>query len=127
MERVFTHVSMGDALFFIHELQRIDHALMPLIGDLKEIRKVKLKNQLEHLRKEINVPLSHYESIVFEGNLQLNGAVKILNQGSVLILNQNNEIPQLDQQRFKWVQDVKTPIQLVDVKHQLITLKKENE
>jgi hypothetical protein len=124
IDRICSHISMGDALFFVHDLPKIDDSLLPLIGDLKEIRKNKIKNQLSKLRTEVAVPLSHFETIVIEnGVLDFNGSLSILNQGNVLLLDQKEELIKLDKSRFNWIEKVKTPIQTLNLSNQVITLK----
>jgi hypothetical protein len=125
LERVSKHLSMGDALFFVHELPSVEGALLPLIGDLKEIRRAKIVKQLHELKDQLNTPLCRFEPIVFEETLVMNGAMETLNQGEVVIADQNQELVNLDKPRFsKWIHDLKKPVYTLNLSDQIVPLKR---
>ena len=126
MERVRHYISLGDEVFFTHELQPIDDSLVPLIGDLKEIRKRKIKNQLIELFNGLGALTSKFYPIVFEEHLDLSEYLENINKGSeVLILDNNKYLIQLDKKHFsRWIEGVNQPVKAINNSEEVITLRK---
>jgi hypothetical protein len=126
MDRVRQYINMGDTVFFAHELQSIDDSLVPLIGDLTEIRKRKIRQQLVHLFNGLEALTTHFYPIIFEGHLDLSEYLDDLNNSTeVLILDNSRYLFQLDKKRFsRWIDGVKQPVNAVSLTEEVITVKK---
>lgn len=126
MDRVRRYISIGDVVFFTHELQSIDDSLVPLIGDLTEIRRRKIKIQLIELFNGLGALTSNFYPVVFEEHLDLSDYLESINNSSeVLILDSNKYLFQLDKKRFsRWIEGVKQPVKAVNQSEEIITLKR---
>lgn len=126
MDRVRRYMNIGDAVFFAHELQSVDDSLVPLIGDLSEIRKHKIKNQLIELFNGLGALTSKFYPIVFENHLDLSEYLDSINEGNeVIILDSNKYLFQLDKKRFsRWIDGVNQPVKAINNSEEVITLKK---
>jgi hypothetical protein len=125
MDRVRRYLSMGDVVFFTHELQTIDDSLVPLIGDLTEIRKRKIKVQLVDLFNGLGALTPNFYPIVFEDHLDLSEYLDNINKcREVLILDSNKYLFQLDQKRFsRWIEGVNQPVKAINHSEEIVTLK----
>jgi hypothetical protein len=125
MDRVRRYINLGDAVFFAHELQSVDDSLVPLIGDLTEIRKRKIKNQLMELFNGLGALTTKFYTIVFEDHLDLSDYLECINKGDeVLILDSNKYLFQLDKKRYsRWIEGVKQPVKAINNSEEVITLK----
>lgn len=126
MDRVRRYISIGDVVFFTHELQSIDDSLVPLIGDLTEIRRRKIKIQLIELFNGLGALTSNFYPVVFEEHLDLSDYLESINNSSeVLILDSNKYLFQLDKKRFsRWIEGVKQPVKAVNQSEEIIILKR---
>jgi|GEM_PF-5358678 len=125
MDRVRRYISIGDHVYFTHELQTIDDSLVPLIGGLVEIRKEKIKHLLVELFNGMGALTPSFIPIVFENYLDLSEYLDQINRSNeVLIIDNDNYLFELDKKRFsRWIEEVKQPVKGIDTSDDLIVLK----
>lgn len=125
LDRVRRYMNMGDTVFFAHELQSIDDSLVPMIGDLTEIRKRKIRTQLSTLFNGLGALTPYFNPIVFEDQLDLSDYLDALNASSeILILDNTKYVFQFEKKRFsKWIDEVRQPIKAVSLTDEVITVK----
>jgi hypothetical protein len=125
IDRIRRHISMGDHVYFTHELQSVDDSMVPMIGDLTEIRKRKIKNNLITLFNGLEALTAKFYPIVFESYLDLTEYLENINASTeVLVLDSNNYLFQLDNKRFsRWIDEVKQPVKAINNSEEIVTLK----